>query len=555
MSLLEENKSIRCAIYARVSTEMQAKDGFSIDGQIETIKNHCEARGYEIVEVYTDKGLSGGSMKKRQSLQRLLEDAEQDKFDKLFVWKLSRLARNVKDVMTIVEKLLQNSVEFHSISENFDINSSTGIFLLQILGSVGEFERNIITDNVKLGQLSRAQSGYVNGNRVLGYDKGETPRDPIQINAYEAEVVKMIYNKYEEGLGYKAIATLMNDAGYKTIKGNYFSIGAIRYILQNPIYAGKVQFNKYVDWNTKRRKGLNKDGPLIVEGKHEAIIEDSQWQRVQSMMNKRSVNPKVLGDGNNLLTGILRCPDCAGSMVVSTSTGTLKDGTKKRRHYYTCQRNKTQGAKACRSNGISKADIEKYIQEQILSLINQPQLLQRVIEQANERYYNKVQSLQKQSPQLLQDVADIQTQIDRLQAVSESDDEIKQMLVQKIKQLRNDLEIKKKQIKEVNTHNNIPAPEYVYDITETEKVLKQIKTVFDQPDKMIIKRMYLSLIDRITFKKTRKNEILKHVTIYLKKDIGTQLIGESQESEAHSRASLFSLLGGIQIRNTYVKMR
>lgn len=60
MSLLEENKSIRCAIYARVSTEMQAKDGFSIDGQIETIKNHCEARGYEIVEVYTDKGLSGG---------------------------------------------------------------------------------------------------------------------------------------------------------------------------------------------------------------------------------------------------------------------------------------------------------------------------------------------------------------------------------------------------------------------------------------------------------------------------------------------------------------
>src|SRR5699024_6663343 len=162
-----------------------------------------------------------------------------------------------------------------------------------------------------------------NGNRVLGYDKGETPRDPIQINAYEAEVVKMNYNKYEEGLGYKAIATLMNDAGYKTVKGNYFSIGAIRYIIKNRSYDWKITFNK--------------DGPLIDEVKHEAIIEDSQWQRVQSMMNKRSVNPKVLGDGNNLLTGILRCPDCAGSMVVSTSTGTLKDGTKKRRHYYTCQ--------------------------------------------------------------------------------------------------------------------------------------------------------------------------------------------------------------------------
>lgn len=555
MSSLEMNKRTRCAIYARVSTEMQARDGFSIDGQIETIQQHCKSMGYEVVEIYTDKGISGGSMKKRESLQRLLADAEQNKFDKLFVWKLSRLARNVKDVMTIVEKLLQNSVEFHSISEKFDINSSTGLFLLQILGSVGEFERNILTDNVRLGQQVRAQNGYSNGNRVLGYEKGETPRDPIQINTYEAEIVKVIYNTYEDGSGYKAIATLLNNEGYKTVKGNYFSISAVKYILQNPIYAGKVQFNKYVDWNTKRRKGLNKEGPLIVEGKHEAIISAVQWGRVQNAMSKRSFAPKVMGEGNNLLTGLLRCPDCSGSMVVSTSSSTLKNGTKKRRHYYTCQRNKTQGAKACRSNGLSKDIIEKYVQEQILSLINQPKLLQKVIEQANKRYREKINSLQTQSPQLLNDIADIKSQINRLHAVGETDDEIKQMLEHKISLLENDLAIKKHQMREASSNDKLKTPDYIYDETETTKIIGQIISLFDQEDKMLIKRMYLSLIDKITFKKTRKNDIMKHVTIYLKKNIGTQLINESKESEAHSGASLFNLLEGLQITNEHVQIK
>ena len=66
------NQPIRCAIYARVSTEMQAKEGFSIDGQIETIKEYCSARGYEVIEVYADKGLSGGSMQKRITLIKYL---------------------------------------------------------------------------------------------------------------------------------------------------------------------------------------------------------------------------------------------------------------------------------------------------------------------------------------------------------------------------------------------------------------------------------------------------------------------------------------------------
>ena len=553
------NQPIRCAIYARVSTEMQAKEGFSIDGQIETIKDYCAARGYEVIEVYADKGLSGGSMQKRVQLQQLIRDAETNHFDKVFVWKLSRLARNVKDVMTIVEHLLQNDVEFHSISENFDINSSTGIFLLQILGSVGEFERNIITDNVKLGQLSRAQSVYVNGSRVLGYDTGETPRDPIQINLYEAEIIKMIYNEYEAGRGYKAIATLLNNAGYKTIKGNHFSISAVKYILQNPIYAGKVQFNKYKDWNTKRRKGLNKDGPLITKGKHEAIIDIDQWQRVQDMMKKRSVQPKVLGDGNNLLTGILRCPDCGGSMVISNSTRRLKDGTKTRSQYYTCQRNKSQGAKACRSNGISKNKIEKFVQEQVTSLINQPDLLQQVIDQANQRYQEKVQALDTQSPQILKDITDIQEQIHRLQTVSEatddSDTDIRHMLKDKINNLSFDLETKKQQLKEVNQHQSSEMPTKIFDKTETEQILKQIVSVFDQEDKMLVKRMYLSLIDKITFKKTRKADILKHVTIYLKKDIGNQLLKEANTSEAPSGASLFSLSENLQIHQDYPHLK
>ena len=109
---LDEPKEVRVALYARVSTEEQAIHGFSIDAQINTLRNYCSMYGKRVVKEYVDAGISGKSIAGRYELQQLLKDCEEDKFDEVLVWKISRLARKVIDLLSMVEKFEKNGVVF-----------------------------------------------------------------------------------------------------------------------------------------------------------------------------------------------------------------------------------------------------------------------------------------------------------------------------------------------------------------------------------------------------------------------------------------------------------
>ena len=156
---LDEPKEVRVALYARVSTEEQAIHGFSIDAQINTLRNYCSMYGKRVVKEYVDAGISGKSIAGRYELQQLLKDCEEDKFDEVLVWKISRLARKVIDLLSMVEKFEKNGVVFRSFSENFETETPMGRFALQMMGAVGELERNTIVDNVKLGMAQRSKQG------------------------------------------------------------------------------------------------------------------------------------------------------------------------------------------------------------------------------------------------------------------------------------------------------------------------------------------------------------------------------------------------------------
>lgn len=105
----------------------------------------------------------------------------------------------------------------------------------------------------------------------------------LVVHEKEAEIVRTIFTMYSQGNGYKAIANYLNKFGYKTKKGNSFSLTAIKDILNNPVYIGKIRYNLRPNWSEKRRKGTNPN-PLIVDGKHEAIIEQDLWDKVQSIL-------------------------------------------------------------------------------------------------------------------------------------------------------------------------------------------------------------------------------------------------------------------------------
>lgn len=203
----------KVAIYARVSTEEQAKEGYSITAQLQTLRQYAQLYNWEVVEEYVDEGISGKSIKGRPAMKRLIDDVEINKFDAVLVWKISRLSRNMLDTLVILDKFEKYDVKFISYSENFDTGNPIGRLVLQIMASIAEMERNTLSENVKLGMKQRALEGQWNGGSVFGYD---TVEKQLVINHKEAEIVKMIFEMYASGKGLKAIANYLNKLGYRT---------------------------------------------------------------------------------------------------------------------------------------------------------------------------------------------------------------------------------------------------------------------------------------------------------------------------------------------------
>lgn len=139
---LDPLKQPKAALYLRVSTTEQAIHGYSLAAQEQVIRQFCRQRGYEVYQVYADEGISGKSTENRPAFQRMMADARESLFDMVVVWKLSRLGRNNRDILNTTEELYKNNVYFYSISEQFDLTTSMGRFMLNLLGSFGEFERN-----------------------------------------------------------------------------------------------------------------------------------------------------------------------------------------------------------------------------------------------------------------------------------------------------------------------------------------------------------------------------------------------------------------------------
>ena len=170
------------------------------------------------------------------------------------------------------------------------------------------------------------------------------------INQHEANIVKYIFESYAKGHGYRKIANALNHKGYVTKKGNPFSISAVTYILSNPFYIGKIQFEI-------RRKGLN-DKPVIAEGKHTPIISQSLWDKVQARKKQVSEKPQVHGKGTNILTGLISCPQCSAPMAAVTPQTHLKMALKRIR-YYSCSNFRNKGSKVCSANSVRADVIEK----------------------------------------------------------------------------------------------------------------------------------------------------------------------------------------------------
>lgn len=431
----------RASIYARVSTVEQAEEGYSIDEQINVIRQWCEREGYVVYKEYVDRGISGKNIKGRPAIQELLHDANQKCFDVVLVWKMNRLSRKSVDLLTIVEKLQNKGIGFRSYTERYETETPSGRLQFQMMAAIAEFERANIAENVKMGMLARAREGSWNGGQVLGYDVVSIPSDnrkrkisKLVINEKEAQTVRRIFELYTGGHGYKAIANKVNKEGHRSKKGNSFSINAIRTILTNPIYVGFIRYNVRQDWSEKRRNNINPN-PVIEKGQHEPIISEETWEKSQAILKSRSKTPNRVHSGEYPLTGVMKCPACGAGMVLGRTTNRNKDGSKRVLEYYVCGAWKNKGTAVCRSNGIRTEYADKYVLNKISGLATSDQLIKDIVARINGRLKEKTSPLQKEYGVLKKSLSEIQSKKDKVLGLYEDGVIEKVDLVERLEKL------------------------------------------------------------------------------------------------------------------------
>src|SRR3989344_3099863 len=238
----------KVGVYVRVSTEEQAKEGISIDAQIERCRAFCKARGWKLFKIYTDDGYSAGSMD-RPALKNLFDDITNKKINILLVYKIDRFSRKLKDLISILEDLQSKGVNFTSVTEQIDTTTAMGEAFFQIIGVFAQLERGMVKERVEMAFDRKISSGEALNRAPMGYfyRNGKLVENPA-----ESEKVRQIFEMRASGVHYREIS-----------KQFELPISTLYEILKNPTYIGKVRY---------RGKLFN--------GSHKGIIPEELFEKV-----------------------------------------------------------------------------------------------------------------------------------------------------------------------------------------------------------------------------------------------------------------------------------
>ena len=373
-------KNFRVAIYVRVSTQEQAKEGYSVGEQTDRLRKFCEAHGWIIVKVYIDAGHSGANTD-RPALQEMIEDMKAGKLDKVLVYKLDRLSRSQKDTLELIEDVfLPNNCDFESMTEKLDTSTPQGRLFLGILAAFAQLEREMIKERMSMGRYARIKEGkWQGGARVpYGYDY-EPALDKLVINEYESMIVKMMFDAFTEGKPLYAIEQNMIENGH-TFNCGKVDRRNMRYILRNKTYCG---YQKHKDeW---------------IPALHDPIITEEEYEKAQVILdaNQERFNHSGYRDGIKLhstnLGGLIFCGKC-GARFAKSKTGSKQYGF----HWNYCCYSRHKKAKAmikdpnCKNKFYRIEDLDNIVFNEIKKLAIDPEYINQV-----KKEHEKLDDVQK----------------------------------------------------------------------------------------------------------------------------------------------------------------
>ena len=345
-------RSVRCAIYTRVSTESGLDQDFnSLDAQYDAAQAYIRSQahaGWTLVRTrYDDGGFSGGSTD-RPALQQLLDDIRAHRINVIVVYKVDRLTRSLADFAKLVELFDAHGVSFVSVTQQFNTTTSMGRLTLNVLLSFAQFEREVTSERIrdKIG-ASKRKGLWVGGVVPLGYQAKDRK---ITIVAAEAKTVRHIFRRYLELGSLNHLLTDLRLTGIKTklrplsngrtIGGIPFTRGSLAAFLRNRFYIGEVRY-----------KGE------VFPGEQTAILDRALFEAVQTKLDQQRTNhAKARQQSQSLLMG--RIFDDRGNRM--TPSYTVKNAVRYR-YYISATLIQGQPDKTAKLNRVPATEIEKLI--------------------------------------------------------------------------------------------------------------------------------------------------------------------------------------------------
>lgn len=207
---------MKCTIYVRVSTEEQAKKGYSLAAQTDKIIEFIKNKGWTYSDIYSDDDYTATS-RRRPALERMLADAASKGFEAVLVYKIDRLSRRLKDLIDIVEEFAKYGIGFKSITELIDTTTPEGRLMFHQFGSFAQYERELISQRVSSGRDKRLKLGlWPGGNPPYGYRLKD---NKLQVVEKEAKVIRLMFELYlNKNYGVMNIAKHLNEMHLKTRK-------------------------------------------------------------------------------------------------------------------------------------------------------------------------------------------------------------------------------------------------------------------------------------------------------------------------------------------------
>lgn len=352
---------MRVTFYARVSTDSDEQKN-SLGNQIGYYEDFIKRnKAWTFVPGYIDEGLSGISTKRRENFNRMIEDAECDKFDLVITKEISRFARNTLDSIQYTRQLLNDGVGVFFQNDNINTFDEDSELRLAIMSSIAQDELRKLSSRVKFGQQQAIKQSVVFGNsRIFGYKKDNKR---LIIDEEQAPMVRELFELYAtDEYSMKQLETLFWEKGYRNYNGKKIAHSTMSNMISNPKYKGYYVGNKVriVDMFTKKQKFLPPEEWVMFKDETgeivPAIVSEELWDQANVVLRKRSDDVKGrqgICNHANLLTGKLYCTHCGEPYYRRES----KDKSGNKNSKWVCSGKIKNGKDSCPSFAIFEREI------------------------------------------------------------------------------------------------------------------------------------------------------------------------------------------------------